>query len=131
MGKSPIQSLIMAYILQVSHYILGLPVPQHVLFCEPSGELGIQVAAWKTCSGELDLLTSGELDPLCELVKQCKHLHAYELFFVFFYIYLIEFPKAHIAIYQFYNHKGFVEQIHIFRFLVCDTPKKILYSKLS
>ena len=31
MGKSPIQSLIMAYILQVSHYMLGLPVVTTVI----------------------------------------------------------------------------------------------------
>ena len=33
MSKSPIQSLIMAYILQVSHYKLGLPVATADAIC--------------------------------------------------------------------------------------------------
>ena len=32
MGKSPIQSLMMAYILQVSHYKLGLSVIENASF---------------------------------------------------------------------------------------------------
>ena len=48
-------------------------------------------------------------------------------YFVFSYIYFDLIPtEVHIATYQLHIYERLFEQIHIFRFLVCDTPKKIL-----
>ena len=58
MGKSPIQSLMMANILQVSHYKLGLPVFQSLLSTPDS--IGHRTAAKNRCAQSIWGLNFGQ-----------------------------------------------------------------------